>query len=221
MIIEDHRGEVVISPSAHIESTAVLIGPVQIGELAYIGHNCVIGAPPQYKGYWPIPLHGKSANAGVYIGRKTVVRELTQVHQGIQRTTFIGDESLIMAGCHIAHDCSIGAHVTLGSFSALGGHTHIGHKATFGQGVVTHPWVIIGDHSMVGLNSSVINDVLPYQKVAGSPARLIGKNTGAGGDKEAWDETTLDEGTWIGHSVLVTRRNNLKKEMHRDEDPRR
>ena len=221
MIIDDKRGEVRIKPTAHIESTAVIIGPATIQGGAYVGHNAIVGAPPQYKGYWPQGGHGKRANAGVYIGAGTVVRELCQVHQGVQRTTFVGDDCLLMAGCHIAHDSSIGAHCTLGSFSTLGGHTTLGGHVTFGQGVVTHPWVIVGAYSMVGLNSSVIEDVLPYQKVAGSPARLLGKNTGAGGDKQEWNESCFDETQWVHYDALRIRRNSLKKEMRNDGDPER
>lgn len=221
MIIDEHNGKVVVAPTARVEETAVLIGPCVIGGGTYIGHNCVIGAPPQYKGYWPNPLHAARANGGVMIGSKVVVRELTQIHQGIQSHTFVGDESYLMAGCHIAHDASIGAWCTLGSFSTLGGHTRIGARVTFGQGVVTHPWVMIGEGAMVGLNSSVINDVMPYQKVAGSPAKLIGKNTGPGGDKEAWTFGCLDESAWLIYDHHVRHRNKLKKEMQDDAHPRR
>lgn len=190
-IIND-AGQVIVEAGARVERTAVLIGPCTIERNAYVGHYAVIGAPPQHHGYYPSPMTGERAEAGVRINRGATVREHSQVHQGILGPTIIDNRALIMAGCHIAHDCFIGQDSTLATNTILGGHTSIDSSVTFGQGVITHPWVIVGYKAMVGLNSSVIKDVLPYQKVAGSPARLIGKNTGAGGEKADWDSGALN-----------------------------
>lgn len=213
MIIDDSHGRVTIRKGAYIEDTAVLIGPCEIGADSYIGHNAIIGAPAQYKGFFPTPVTAERAEAGVIIGNNVTIRELTQIHQGILMPTTVCSLALLMAGCHIAHDSFIGPRVTLGSFTVLGGHTTIDDDATFGQGVVTHPWVIVGEGAMVGLNSSVTKDVLPYQKVAGSPARLLGKNTGAGGDKEAWDESVLDPQVWEDYHALCRQRDEEKNRM--------
>lgn len=213
MIIDDTHGDVIVSVGSVVESTAVLIGPAYVGPGAYVGHGAVVGAPPQYRGVYPSPLDGERADKGVHIGKGACVRELVQVHQGIVSETVIGFDTLIMAGCHIAHDTAIGSDCTIGSFSVFGGHTTVCNRVTFGQGVVTHPWIIVGESAMVGLNSSVINDVAPYQKVAGSPARVIGKNTGASGEKEAWDDCVLDGPTWAGYAILQRERNYEKELM--------
>jgi acyl-[acyl carrier protein]--UDP-N-acetylglucosamine O-acyltransferase len=85
----------------------------------------------------------------------------------------------------------------VGSFSILGGFTIIDDEATFGQGVVTHPWIIIGERAMVGLNSSVVKDVDPFAKVAGSPTRLLGSNTSKDRSLPAeYSASVLSESVW-------------------------
>jgi UDP-N-acetylglucosamine acyltransferase len=184
MIIDQHFGKVSVHPDAHVESTAVLIGPCTIGEGAYVGHYAVIGSPAQHKGHYPDGDHHRPK--GVRLGYRAVVREHCQVQQGVKRETAVWQEAYVMAGTHVSHDTIIGAYATIGTNSIFGGHTVVMRDVTLGQKVVTHPWVIIGPHAMVGQGSCVIRDVLPHQKVAGNPARLLGRNTGAGGEKEAW-----------------------------------
>ena len=177
MIIDETHGSVTIGEGCEIADTAILTGPLTIGDRVYIGAYAVIGAPAQHRGSYPCSLDSKHRAEGVTIGDGACVREFVQVHQGILRPTIVGGDSLLLAGAHIAHDSQLGRGVTMGSFSILGGFTIIDDEATFGQGVVTHPWIIIGERAMVGLNSSVVKDVDPFAKVAGSPARLLGSNT--------------------------------------------
>ena len=199
------RGLVTIAETAIVEPYAVITGPCVIGDRAYIGAHAVIGAPPQHHGTYPAPLDGKHAERGVFIGNDVCVREFVTIHQGLLRPTTIGADSLIMAGCHIAHDCVIGEAVTAGSVLVLGGFTFIDDEATFGQGCVTHPWTVIGKGAMVGLNSSVLSDVEPFAKVAGAPAKTIGQN-----EKKLLGIGVLSEEIWNAHSQLCAKRNLLK-----------
>ena len=213
MILDDTHGYITIYEGAYIEDTAVIIGPCEIESDCYIGHCTVVGAPPQYHGVFPSPVTAERRAKGVVVCARATVREFCQIHQGIVDVTLIGQDVLLMAGCHIAHDSYVGRDSTIGSFSIFGGHTHVGERVTFGQGVVTHPWVVVGEGAMIGLNSSVTKDVLPYQKVAGSPARLLGKNTGAGGDKEVWDESVLDPHVWTNYHEALMARDDAKELM--------
>lgn len=169
--VEFHGDDIIVHAFAVITAPCTIHGP------AYIGPHAVIGAPPQHHGSYPSPISGPRRAAGVIIEAGATIREFVTIHQGCVTPTRVGADTMLMAGCHVAHDCNIGKNVTLGSFSILGGFTQIGDHATFGQGVVTHPWKMIGEGAMVGLNSSVIEDVLPFAKVAGSPTRLLGTNT--------------------------------------------
>ena len=208
-------GRIDIHKTAIIEDTAILIGDVRIGRDSYIGHHCIIGGPPQYSGWYPYPTSGRTDTRGVNIGDRVCIRENSQIHQGIEMPTTIDDDALIMASCHVSHDSYIGTSVTIAAMSILAGFTRICNDAVLGQGVVTHPWVVIGEHAMIGLNSSIVKHVMPYQKVAGSPAKLIGKNTGAGGDKEAWSPDVVDSDTWDRYAwntqLQEALRNKLKE----------
>lgn len=184
------RGPVDIHDTAIVEPYAVITGPAQIGARAYIGAHSVIGAPAQHDATAPAPRAAARDGAGVIIGADACVREFCTIHQGLMQQTRVGNDTLLMAGCHIAHDAIVGPRATLGSFTLLGGFTMIGSDVTFGQGVVTHPWVAIGGGSMIGLNTSVIRDVEPYAKVAGSPAREVGANTRK---LDTTDEKAIDD----------------------------
>lgn len=203
-------GDVLIHETATVEPYAVITGPVRIGADAYIGAHAVIGAPGQHHGTYPAPVTGKHRNFGVVIGAGACVREFCSVHQGLRCVTRIGKDSLIMAGCHIAHDCQIGNRVTAATYLTLGGFTFIGDDVTFGQGVITHPWVVIGEGAMVGLNSSVLRDVDPFAKVAGAPVRSLGLNTNKLGDTGV-----ISEEVWVRHAEMVEERNMLKEDWYR------
>ena len=212
MIIDETHGSVTIGEGCEIADTAILTGPLAIGDRVYIGAYAVIGAPAQHRGSYPCSLESKHRAEGVTIGDGACVREFVQVHQGILRPTIVGGDSLLMAGAHIAHDSQLGRGVTMGSFSILGGFTIIDDEATFGQGVVTHPWIIIGERAMVGLNSSVVKDVDPFAKVAGSPARLLGSNTSKDRSLPAeYSASVLSESVWERWASLRDRQADTRR----------
>jgi UDP-N-acetylglucosamine acyltransferase len=183
-----------------------------IGDRVYVGSYAVIGAPAQHRGSYPCSLDSKHRAEGVTIGDGACIREFVQIHQGIVRPTIVGADSLLMAGAHIAHDSQLGRGVTMGSFSILGGFTIIDDEATFGQGVVTHPWIIIGERAMVGLNSSVVKDVDPFAKVAGSPARLLGSNTSKDRSLPAeYSASVLSESVWERWAELRDRQAGTRR----------
>lgn len=198
------RGDVTIHETARVEPYAVITGPATIGADTYIGAHAVIGAPAQHRGSWPAPVTAPDRGAGIEIRDGACVREFATIHQGLLVPTIIGAHSLVMAGCHIAHDCELGTGVTAGSFLVLGGFTMIGAHVTFGQGCVTHPWCVIGEGAMVGLNSSVLRDVEPYAKVAGAPARSLGQNT------KRLADTILSSDVWDAHAVMCATRDDRK-----------
>ena len=212
-IVDETHGEVSIGKRCIIESTAVLIGPLRINNDVYIGHHAVIGAPAQYRGVYPARIDGAHEPKGVRIESDVCIRELAQVHQGVEHVTLIKTNTMLMAGVHVAHDVRIGEYSTIGSFTLFGGHTYVGDRVTFGQGVVTHPWVCIGDGSMVGMNSSVIDDVMPYQKVAGCPTRVIGDNSERVSGKP-WTPNSVTEEEWDHFKWLTVRRDAFKNRRY-------
>jgi len=207
------RGDVRIGSGVIVEPYAIINGPCEIGDDCNIGAHAVIGGPPQHTGSYPHPIHGKYSPMGVQIGKGVCIREFSTIHQGLVITTVVGDNSLVMTSSHIAHDCMLGAGVTAGSYLALGGFSFIDDEVTFGQGCVTHPWTCVGRGSMIGLNSSVLTDVKPYDKVAGAPARVIGKN-----ERKAYsDDIVMDPHIWDEFAALTGRRDHLKTEWYNNQ----
>jgi UDP-N-acetylglucosamine acyltransferase len=212
MIIDETDGPVLIGANCEIFETAILTGPLSIGDDVYIGPYAVVGGPAQHRGSYPCGLDSPRRAVGVCIKNRACVREFVQIHQGLTCETMIGEDVLLMAGAHIAHDSHIGDGATLGSFSILGGFTIIDDAATFGQGVVTHPWTIIGERAMVGFNSSVVKDVMPFAKVAGAPARLLGSNQHRDESLPAvYDATLLGGDVWERWGELLEKREEMRK----------
>lgn len=206
------QGAVQIADSAIVEPYAIIRGPVEIGEDTYIGAYSMIGGAPHYRGVYPSPTSADYHPAGVIVQRGAVIREHSQVHHGIETATIIGENALIMASTHIGHDCSIGAEATLSVGVTLGGFVTVGSSANLGLEVTVHPWIMIGECSMVGMNSSVIRDVPPYAKVAGSPARLLGSNRHMNATLPDWyDPGSVSAAVWSRYEHSHDRRNDLRR----------
>lgn len=160
-----------------IGPNAVVLGPARIGDDVWIGPGCVIGTPPEissepHNRAWD----GELAHIGVEIGPRTVIRELSTIHQGSYRPTRIGADCWLLNRVYVAHDCQVGDAVTLSAGTSLGGHIQVGDRVNVGMNAVVHQRRIIGPGAMVGMGSAVTRDVPPFAKAYGSPAKLHGVN---------------------------------------------
>lgn len=175
---------VVIEPFVTIENNVIIgrgtwIGSnVTIMEGARIGKNCrifpgaVISAIPQ-------DLKFKGEDSIVEIGNETTIRECATINRGTSATgkTIVGENCLIMAYAHIAHDCNIGDNCVIVNGVALAGHVTIGDYAILGGNSAVHQFVTIGRHSMISGGSLVRKDIPPYVKAAREPLSYIGINS--------------------------------------------
>jgi UDP-N-acetylglucosamine acyltransferase len=175
---------VVIEPFVTIDKNVVIeegtwIGSnVTIMEGARIGKNCrifpgaVISAVPQ-------DLKFAGEETIVKIGNNTTIREFVTINRGTRASyeTVIGDNTLLMAYVHIAHDCVIGNNVILANAANLAGHITIDDWAIVGGMVAIHQFVRIGAHCMVSGGSLVRKDVPPYTKAAREPLSYVGVNS--------------------------------------------
>jgi len=175
---------VVIEPFVTIDKNVVIeegtwIGSnVTIMEGARIGKNCrifpgaVISAIPQ-------DLKFAGEETIVKIGNNTTIREYVTVNRGTRASyeTVIGDNCLLMAYVHIAHDCVIGNNVILANAANLAGHITIDDWAIVGGMVAIHQFVRIGAHCMISGGSLVRKDVPPYTKAAREPLSYVGVNS--------------------------------------------
>jgi len=151
---------------------------VTIMEGARIGKNCnifpgaVIAAIPQ-------DLKFQGEYSQVIIGDNTTIREFVTVNRGTmaREKTVIGKNCLIMAYCHLAHDCIVGDHCIMSNNTQVAGHVIIGDWAILGGMCAIHQFVNIGPHSMVSGGSLVGKDVPPYIKAARTPLSYAGVNS--------------------------------------------
>lgn len=175
---------VVIEPFVTIDKNVVIgegtwIGPnVTILEGAHIGRNCrifpgaVISAIPQ-------DLKFAGEDTVVRIGDNVTIREFATINRGTRASyeTIVGNNCLLMAYVHIAHDCHIGNHVILANSAALAGHIKIDDWAIIGGMAAIHQFVNIGAHAMISGGGLVRKDVPPFCKAAREPLSYAGINS--------------------------------------------
>jgi len=167
----------VIGPGVEL-GERVRIGPhVYIERDTRIGDDCRI---------WKGAVLGTDAQDLKYMGERTwlevgagtKIREYATLNRGTAAsgTTVVGEDSLIMAYAHVAHDCKVGRHVVLANSVQMAGHVEIGDWVMVGGLSGIHQFVRIGSHSMVGGASRVVQDVAPFTLVVGNPCACYGLN---------------------------------------------
>jgi UDP-N-acetylglucosamine acyltransferase len=186
----------VVHPWARIGS-GVKIGPYSvIGEHVRLGDGCVVGTNVLIEGNTRIGknnvfFHGASVGTApqdlkyrgeptrLEIGDGNTFREFVTINTATDMTdaTIIGDNCLLMAYAHVAHNCHIGNEVILANSVNLAGHVVVDDFAILGGVTPVHQFVHIGRYAFVGGGSRVEQDVPPFLKVAGSPVRVYGINS--------------------------------------------
>lgn len=163
---------VVIGEGTHIGSNVTILEGTRIGKNCVIFPGAVIGAIPQ-----DMKFAGEETTAE--IGDNTTIREFVTINRGTaaRGKTTIGDNCLIMAYCHIAHDCSVGNNVIMSNSSQLAGEVVVGDYAIIGGGTLIHQFSHIGSHTMIQGGSKINKDVPPYIKAAREPIAYCGINS--------------------------------------------
>lgn len=164
--------DVVIGDGTWIMSNAVVMEGSRIGKNCKIFPGAVIAGIPQ-----DLKFDGEYTT--VEIGDNTVVRECVTVNRGTKsRTkTVVGDNCLLMAYVHIAHDVRIGNNCVIVSHTGIAGEIDIDDWAIIGGGTMIHQFVRIGAHVMIAGASKVRKDVPPYVKAAREPLAYLGVNS--------------------------------------------
>jgi len=176
--------DVVIEPFTSISKNVEIgegtwIGPnVTIMEGARIGKNCqifpgaVISAIPQ-----DLKFEGEETTTEV--GNNTTIRECVTINRGTKskNKTVVGDNCLLMAYVHVAHDCMVGNNVILGNVCTLAGEVVVNDFAILSGLVAVHQFVHVGAHVIISGGSLVRKDVPPYIKAARDPLSYVGVNS--------------------------------------------
>ncbi|MDX2186254.1 MAG: acyl-ACP--UDP-N-acetylglucosamine O-acyltransferase [Opitutaceae bacterium] len=191
-----------IHPLAFVEPGAELGTDVVVGAFAFIGtgarigdrtrlhhHACVegnthVGADCELFAFTSIgaktqDLKFKGGNPGTRIGDRNIFREYVSVHAATNDGEFttVGNDNVILAHGHIAHDCKVGNHVIASNNTGLAGHVEVEDHVTFGALAGVHQFCRIGAYSMVSAYAKVVQDVSPFFIADGQPAviRAINK----------------------------------------------
>ena len=164
--------DVVIGKGSWIGSNVTILEGTTIGENCRIFPGAVISAIPQ-----DLMFGGEKSE--VIIGDNTTIRECVTINRGTKVTgrTEIGNNCLLMAYSHIAHDCCIGNNCVIVNSVALGGHITIGDWVIIGGLSAVHQFVHIGDHAMISGGALVRKDVPPFVKAAREPLSFVGINS--------------------------------------------
>lgn len=175
---------VVIEPFTTIHNNVVIGSGTWIGsnvtimEGARIGKNCrifpgaIISAIPQ-------DLKFDDEETTVEIGDNVTIRECVTINRGTRdrMKTVVGNNCLIMAYCHIAHDCFVGDNCIFSNNTTLAGHVSIGDNVVLAGMVAVHQFASVGKHAFVTGGSLVRKDVPPFVKAAREPLSYVGINS--------------------------------------------
>ena len=165
------RDDVEIGNNVSIGTSVFIDNGARISDNVIIHHGAVISSIPQdmkFKGEYSI----------LRIGEGTIVREYATLNRGtaFSGKTIIGNNCLIMAYAHVAHDCCIGDNVILANVANLGGHVIIDDWAIIGGITGIHQFCKIGKHSILANHSKVVKDVPPFITAGNSPLKFEGLN---------------------------------------------
>jgi UDP-N-acetylglucosamine acyltransferase len=169
-IIGEH---VSIGERTKLLAHVVVNGRTTIGADTTIYPFCSIGAPSQDR------KAEEGELAYTTIGSRTVIREYVSIHRGTADAggvTSVGDDCLLLAYTHVAHNCRLGNHITMSNLAQLAGHVIVEDHALIGAMAGVHQFVRIGRHAFVGGYTKLVRDLPPYFLAEGNPAEVYGLN---------------------------------------------
>lgn len=196
--------DVVIGDNTFIHPNAIIYPDTTIGNDCQIFPGALVGIVSQ-------DLKYKGEKAKTIIGNNTIIREYATIHKGTadRMTTSIGDNCMIMAYAHVAHDCIIGNNVILANYVGLAGHVTIEDFVIVEGYAAVQQFVIIGMHCFIAATSKVRKNVPPYIRVAREPLQYIGVNT-VGLSRKGFDKDTINQIEDIYRLIFVRGHNTTK-----------
>lgn len=164
--------ECAIGDNCQIGSSVAIHRWVELGDNCWVWHGASLGGDPQ-------DLKFKGGKTRVVIGRNTVIREYATVNLSTEEgdVTRVGENSFLMAYCHVAHECRVGNGVIMANSATLAGHVTVEDFAIIGGLTPVHQFSRVGCYCMIGGSSAVQKDVLPYTKAFGNPLVMYGLNS--------------------------------------------
>jgi len=209
---------VAIHPTAVVDSRARVAESAEIGPFCVVGEGVEIGARTVVKGHVfmegplqigednvffpystvgvaPQDLKYKGERSAMRIGSRNKIREFATLHRGTEgggMLTSIGDDNLLMAYTHVAHDVKLGSHIVLSHAATLGGHVVVEDWAWIGAASGVHQFCRIGRHSIIGGYSVITQDVMPFSNtVTAREAKVFGANA-TGLERRGFSKDKID-----------------------------
>lgn len=164
--------DVEIGEGTVIDNNVTIYSGTRIGKNCHVYAGAVIGGDPQ-------DLKYKGEKTYAIIGDNTTIREFVTIHRGTasKGKTVVGNHCLIMAYCHVAHDCLLHDHIIMSNATQLAGEVVVDDWAIIGGGSLVHQFSHIGAHVMIQGGSKINKDVPPYIIAAREPISYCGINS--------------------------------------------
>ncbi len=198
-IIEDN---VIIEDNTEIRSSVVIANGARIGKDCKIFSNAIISTEPQ-------DLKFEGEETFVFIGDRNVIREFVTINRATKETgkTVIGNDNLLMAYTHVAHDCVFGNNIIMSNVSQIAGHVHIEDWVIFGAYSKVHQFCTVGRHSMLAAGVKIVKDVPPFVLIGREPAKIEGINK-IGLRRRGFSNELIDEIEVFYNTILYSGLNN-------------
>lgn len=202
----------VIGDGVRLESHVVVDGRTTIGDNSHIFPFVSIGLAPQ-------DLKYAGESTATEIGRRNQIREFVTIHRGTVGgggLTKIGDDNLLMAQSHVAHDCQLGSNIIMANAATLAGHVEIADRASVGAYSGVHQFCRVGYEAFIGGYSVVVKDAPPYAIIQGNHAKCYGLNK-VGMKRRGYPPETIEK---LNHAfrLLLSSKLNTTQALQRIKD---
>lgn len=197
--------DVELADGVRLDSHVVIDGRTRIGTGTHIFPFASIGLAPQDLKYGGEPT-------AVEIGERNHIREFVTVHRGTSGgggVTRIGNDNLLMAQAHVAHDCQLGNNIIMANAATLAGHVEIADRASVGAYSGVHQFCRVGFEAFVGGYSVVVKDAPPFAIIQGNHAKCYGLNR-IGLRRRGYSKETIEKLNHAYHLYLSARLNTTQ-----------
>lgn len=196
---------VVLEDRVTLDSHVVVDGRTTIGSETHVFPFASIGLAPQ-------DLKYAGEETATEIGKRNQIREFVTIHRGTSGgggLTKIGDNNLLMAQAHVAHDCRIGNEVIMANAATLAGHVEIDDRANVGAYSGVHQFCRVGFEAFVGGYSVVVKDAPPFAIIQGNHAKCYGLNR-VGMKRRGYPKETIEKLHRAYHLLLSAKLNTTQ-----------
>ncbi len=197
--------DVRLGENVRFESHVVVEGNTFIDSETHVFPFVSIGLAPQDLKYGGEPTQ-------TIIGKNNQIREFVTIHRGTANgggVTQIGDNNLLMAQSHVAHDCNLGNEIIMANAATLAGHVEIADKASIGAYSGVHQFCRVGEEAFIGGYSVIVKDALPFAISQGNHAKCYGLNK-IGMKRKGYAKETIEKLHHAYHLLLNAKLNTTQ-----------